>query len=511
MSSYRIGNYRLVRVIRQGSFGRVYLAEQVHLQTPAAIKLLLQQVNWEAFRHEAQTLRLLKHPRIIGILDFGITGVGDQGLPHNIPYLIMEYAPGGTLRDKHPGGTCVPATAVGAYIAQIAEGLQYAHSQNIIHRDLKPENLLLDEHMQILIADFGIALKGSRQFTEKEMAGTFAYTAPEQLKGKPRRASDQYALGIMVYEWLVGKVPFEGTDAEVISQHYSTPPSSLRDKNPQVPQAVEQVVLKALAKDPSQRFASVREFAEVFQHAVEMTPYIVNQPQPNSPAAPTVLPVSPPIAPTQDGRKTVPMSYQSSIFAGQPPAAPAAWSLPAGAPAPITGHIPSPGNIFPEAHPGHSSQSTVPATPQPVRKYETFPFWLHLVWGTSWLVWMILVYANGDAIGNMLLLRFSAPIPGSAWIILFSSIGLFFIWGWVGGNYTGDLTGEDAIYYHALIGIILLTWLCSSCMIARMGNTPFGPGALIIGVFFPGLLLCIPTIPIGVGVTALGVLIGSRD
>ena len=153
----------------------------------------------------------------------------------------------------------------------MAEALQYAHQEKLIHRDVKPENMLLGRNNEVLLSDFGIAImiQSSHQQQAQGTAGTVAYMAPEQLQGKPRQASDQYALGVIVYEWLCGDHPFHGTLAELYSQHLFVPPPPLREKAPSIPLAVEHVVLKALAKDPKERFASMQAFAAALEEAVK--------------------------------------------------------------------------------------------------------------------------------------------------------------------------------------------------------------------------------------------------
>lgn len=128
----------------------------------------------------------------------------------------MEYAPGGTLRQLYPKGTRLPLQTVVSYVKQVASALQYAHEQRLIHRDLKPENLLLGPEQQIWLSDFGLALvaHSMRSQSLQQTAGTLAYMAPEQIEGHPRPSSDQYALGVVVYKWLCGNLPFEDSVGE---------------------------------------------------------------------------------------------------------------------------------------------------------------------------------------------------------------------------------------------------------------------------------------------------------
>lgn len=262
----QLGNYRLIRLLGQGSFADVYLGEHVYLNTQAAIKVLrttLSNQDMEQFLSEARTVARLKHPNIVHVLDFGVEG--------GIPFLVMEYASKGTVRDRYPRRTLLPLATIRQYVHQVASALQYAHEQKLIHRDIKPENMLLGEHDEILLSDFGIATvaQSSRYEQLGAVAGTGAYMAPEQLQGKPRPASDQYSLGIVIYEWLVGDFPFQGTFLEMASQHVLTQPPSLLEHVPSLAPAIAEVVMIALAKDPAQRFASVQAFAGAFEQACQ--------------------------------------------------------------------------------------------------------------------------------------------------------------------------------------------------------------------------------------------------
>jgi serine/threonine protein kinase len=215
----------------------------------------------EQFRTEARTIARLTHPNIVRILEFGVEG--------NTPFLVMDYATGGTLVQRHPRGSIVPLLDVVEYIKQIASALQYAHDNKLIHRDVKPENMLIGRHKELFLSDFGIALiaQSSRYQGSQDLAGTIGYMAPEQIQARPRPASDQYALGIVVYEWLSGDRPFHGSFTEIAAKHATAPPPSLREKSKNISPDVEHVVMTALAKDPQQRFASVQAFAEALELA----------------------------------------------------------------------------------------------------------------------------------------------------------------------------------------------------------------------------------------------------
>ena len=260
----RLGNYSLLHRLGAGGFAEVYLGEHVYLKTCAAIKVLRTQFSpqdVQPFIKEAQIIALLNHPHIIRVLDFGVDDT--------IPFLVMDYAPNGTLRQVCPRGHRLPLPTIIAYMKQIAAALQYAHMNNVIHRDVKPENMLLGRDHKILLSDFGIAVAAHRTASLKTLntAGTPYYMAPEHIQGRPRPASDQYALGIVVYEWLCGTRPFQGDPLQVMYQQMHNAPPPLHNKVPVLSPDVEQVVLQALAKDPQQRFPNVEAFANALEHA----------------------------------------------------------------------------------------------------------------------------------------------------------------------------------------------------------------------------------------------------
>jgi len=286
----QLGSYRLTHLLGSGGFAAVYLGEHVHLKMQAAIKVLhqvqLSSDEKEKFLREARTIAKLKHPNIIRVLDYGIQE------STNIPYLVMEYAPK-TLRQRHPAGTILKPLEILPYVEQVAKGLQYAHNNKVIHRDVKPENMLLDDNDDVRLSDFGLAVvyETSRSSNTQDRLGTPPYMAPEQFQGKPVLASDQYSLGIVVYEWLCGTRPFNGSDGELlIHQHESAMPPSMREKVPSLLPALEEVVQKALAKKPKERYASVEDFAFAFREACQVgqagdgTQSTIAEPPPASPS-----------------------------------------------------------------------------------------------------------------------------------------------------------------------------------------------------------------------------------
>jgi eukaryotic-like serine/threonine-protein kinase len=261
----QVGNYRLMQMLGQGGFAQVYLGEHLHLGTLAAVKLLhapLASAEEAArFRQEARTIAALIHPHIVRVLDFGVSD--------GMPYLVLDFAPGSSLRRRHPSGTPLPLATIAPYVQQAALGLQYAHDQKIIHRDIKPQNLLVGRKGELVLSDFGISVVAestSRQQAQG-FSGTVAYSAPEQMQEHPRPASDQYSLGVVVYEWLTGQLPFSGAFQEVIAKHLFVAPPPLRHHVASLSPEIEQVVLRALAKDPKERFASVAAFAYAFEQA----------------------------------------------------------------------------------------------------------------------------------------------------------------------------------------------------------------------------------------------------
>ena len=276
LPSDQLGNYRLVRLLGRGGFAAVYLGEHLYLKRLAAIKVLqrvLGEKEQAHFLEEARLLANLSHPHIVGVLEFAMAQrcivIQNRQIVENIPFLVMDYAPAGSLRTLYPVGVRLPLDVVVKNVKQVASALQYAHDQNIVHRDVKPENLLMNERQEIMLSDFGLALFSPPLgfLSLQGIAGTFAYSAPEQLRGKPEFASDQYSLAIVAYEWLCGYLPFTGSNLEVVMHHVSSPPPRLSVENSAIPLPVEDVILKALAKDPQQRYQDVQSFAQALELA----------------------------------------------------------------------------------------------------------------------------------------------------------------------------------------------------------------------------------------------------
>ncbi|GCE46054.1 WD40 repeat protein [Thermosporothrix hazakensis] len=313
----RLGEYRLLRQIGKGGFSDVYEGEHLHTGQRVAVKVLHARLtdaeDIKSFIREARIMRL-NHPHILQIFDFDVTA-------ENIPIIIMQYAANGTLRQRYRPGTRVPLHDIVSSISQVASALQYAHDRRLIHRDVKPENMLLDEANNVLLSDFGIVTTAhSTRSTNirDNMAGTISYMAPEQIEGKPSPASDQYALAITAYEWLCGRRPFQGTITEVITQQRVAPPPPPRDLVPDLPEAVEQVLLKALAKAPEERFSRIENFAQALAQAASSTgtllisssgstPHFTEQPITTHPSIHTLpterYPITPQPVPQKQSRR----------------------------------------------------------------------------------------------------------------------------------------------------------------------------------------------------------------
>ena len=306
----QLGSYQITHLLGQGGFAEVYLAEHVHLKTQVAIKLLYGKLiaqNVQAFTNEAQTIAALRHPHILRVLDFGFA--------QTLPFLVMDYASGGSLRDRHLPGSLIPLPSVIFYIKQVAAALAYAHTNKLIHRDVKPENILLGADGILLLGDFGIVTTAHSTASMKtiDTMGTVHYMAPEQIRGRPCTASDQYALAIVAYEWLCGERPFLGDTAiEIAMRQLSDDPPSLCQRCPSLPSDVERIIFKALSKDPQHRFPNILAFSSALEQS--------GQAQQNTTHGGTTIPLQqgPLVSPPQQLiTPTVPANASSSIQSAQ--------------------------------------------------------------------------------------------------------------------------------------------------------------------------------------------------
>jgi tRNA A-37 threonylcarbamoyl transferase component Bud32 len=268
-----LGPYRLIEQVGMGGMATVYKAYQANMDRMVAIKILpahfAQDKKFvERFIREAKTIAKLEHKNILPVFDFG-----EQD---GVTYLAMRYLSGGTLKDMLALGKLTLNDAVEIF-AQIGEALDYAHRQGVIHRDIKPANIMVDSEGAAYLTDFGIAkvLEGSSGLTETGAAvGTPAYMAPEQSLGKQVDArSDIYALGVVLYEMVLGKPPYQADTPMAVALahiHEPLPVPSLID--PSVPEPIEKVILKALAKNPDDRYNTAGDMVKALREAMTQTP-----------------------------------------------------------------------------------------------------------------------------------------------------------------------------------------------------------------------------------------------
>lgn len=265
MRGEQIAGYRILARLGCGGCGCVYLGQHPRLINRfVAIKIFTGNVESEEeqtrFLREAFLLDQLRHPHILPILDIGIEADRLRG---SLPYLITEYAPNGSLRDRLEAraGPLRLEEAL-PILSQVGKALQYAHAHDVVHCDLKPENILFTEEGQALLADFGIAaILSSAQTEQGGLMGTVEYMAPEQFDNKVSTKSDQYALGCIAYELFTGRLPFRAHDRSALMyQHLSVAPLPPRQLNSALPQPIDQAILKALAKDREDRYPDVAAF-----------------------------------------------------------------------------------------------------------------------------------------------------------------------------------------------------------------------------------------------------------
>ena len=255
----RIGKYEIAEQIGVGGFGIVYKAWDPFIQRWVAVKSCnaTDSEATQRFFREAQLAGALQHPNITLIFDFGMDG--------KTPYFVQEFLSGTDL-DKVLETRTLTIEGVLAILLQVCAGLEFAHSRGIVHRDIKPANVRVLEDGTVKIMDFGIAksLEAESRLTQTGVAlGTAGYLAPEQLSGKPLDPrTDLFSLGAMAYEMVTGVRPFTGPNlSNVIYQILNQEPVALRQRNAACPERLERAILKALAKDPADRYANVREFA----------------------------------------------------------------------------------------------------------------------------------------------------------------------------------------------------------------------------------------------------------
>jgi serine/threonine-protein kinase len=296
------GRYRVLAKIGAGGMADVYCAEDTHLGRKVALKLLhtrfaQDQEFVERFRREASSAAGLQHPNVVGVYD--------RGEFDGTYYIAMEYCEGRTLKEIVARTALPPERAI-AIAKQILVAARFAHRRNVIHRDLKPHNVILDAEDNVKVTDFGIARAGASDITEVgAIMGTAQYLSPEQAQGRPvTEASDLYSIGIVLYEMLTGRAPFDGDSAVAVAlKHVNQPAPSPREIVPELPPELEAVVLKALAKDPAHRYSDADSFikdlvaveARLREGPVDVESTAVFAPVAAA-TAPTALAPAPPVA-----------------------------------------------------------------------------------------------------------------------------------------------------------------------------------------------------------------------
>jgi tRNA A-37 threonylcarbamoyl transferase component Bud32 len=274
LTGHTIGRYRLIEKLGQGGMAQVYKAYQPNLDRCVAIKVLHPYLVGNAdfaarFRREARAIAALEHPHIVRVYDFDSEG--------EVAFLVMEYLEGSSLkavlRDLDRQNMRMDLQEAVRIIATLADALDYAHRQGMVHRDIKPSNVVITTDGRPVLTDFGIAhMVDSTAVTGSSgVLGTPAYMSPEQGKGQPGDArSDIYALGVLLYQLCTGRVPFDAdTPYAIVLKHITAPLPRPCSLNPDLPEAVERVILKALAKDPDDRFQSAGDLGRALRAAVE--------------------------------------------------------------------------------------------------------------------------------------------------------------------------------------------------------------------------------------------------
>ena len=262
--------YEIVKSIGEGGMANVYLADDKILERKVAVKVLRGDLSADdkfirRFEREAQSVSNLSHPNIVEVYDVGVED--------NQHYIVMEYIEGKTLKQLLKKRESLTLTEVIDIMTQLTDGMAHAHESYIIHRDIKPQNIMIEDNGLIKITDFGIAMAlNATQLTQtNSVMGSVHYLPPEQASGKGATIkSDIYSLGILMYELLTGNVPFKGDNAvEIALKHMKDKIPSIRKQDPSIPQSVENILLKAAAKNPRNRYESVREMHEDFLHCLE--------------------------------------------------------------------------------------------------------------------------------------------------------------------------------------------------------------------------------------------------
>jgi serine/threonine-protein kinase len=361
----RLDRYELQAPLGRGGMASVYQALDITLQRPVAVKVLragpYADDSAERFLREARTLASLRHPHIVRVYDYG-----EQG---DLRYIVQELLPGPTLQqellDLQLRGTAPALATVEQVVAQVAGALDYAHGRGVVHRDLKPANLIRNSDGAIVLADFGIARVAEEQGQTRTgmIVGTPSYLSPEQAAGRGgiTAAADIYALGVVLFELLTGRLPFDGDSGmAIVMAHLTQPPPPPSAVRPGLPHAVDAVVLRALEKDPAARYATAGALADALRVALRQPP---PPPQQRVYDAPTT------VAPAYPQR---PAPSQETARRPAPPS-PGLTGDPRGAEAPTRRTVPPRPTVpapehyrpMPASRPAYPPEAYRAATPRP--------------------------------------------------------------------------------------------------------------------------------------------------
>jgi eukaryotic-like serine/threonine-protein kinase len=261
------GRYEIQKLLGSGGMSSVFLARDRQLERPVALKVLHEHFSHdpeyiERFRREARAIAKLSHPNVVTIID--------RGEFEGRQYIVFEYVEGDNLKQLVAGGGPLPVEQALALAHQVARGLAFAHEHGIVHRDVKPHNVLVDQEGVAKVTDFGIArsLELEEGITETgTLLGTSDYISPEQAGGqRVDERTDQYSLGVLLYELLTGEVPFKGKSSMAVAmRHLRDPVPSVRERRPDVSPRVDDLVRRAMAKDPGKRFPSTEALVEALE------------------------------------------------------------------------------------------------------------------------------------------------------------------------------------------------------------------------------------------------------
>ena len=326
LTGRQLGPYQIVAPLGEGGMAAVFRAYQPGMERYVALKILPRHFADDPefaarFQREARILAQLQHPHILPVFDYGQV--------EGYSFIVMPFVPSGTLTDSIQGQP-LPLPRIRQVISQVGDALSYAHGRGLVHRDVKPSNVLIDESGNCLLTDFGLArmVEASVNLTAiGTLMGTPAYMSPEQGSGsKIDSRSDIYSLGIILYEMATGRVPYRAeTPVAVVVMHTSAPLPLPRSVNPDLPEAVERVILKALARNPDDRYQTAEDLVAALKRAIPETPMVTSKPEPrvtprpkpiHRGASPTL--VAPPaggaIAPSAPTRRIPGWAWASAVL-----------------------------------------------------------------------------------------------------------------------------------------------------------------------------------------------------